>query len=68
MKKIIRILLMVLFPLGILFCIGKCLFSGGFYNFLGGIFLFAAGIGLSIYFFRYDLIQSVLLFIERIFG
>ena len=67
MKKLLKILLIIFFPIGIIFCIGKCLFSGGFANFLGGVFLCSIGAGLAIYFLRYDLIEPIVVFITKIF-
>lgn len=67
MKKLGTILLIIFFPLGILFCVGKCLFSGGFANFLGGVFLCAIGAGLAIYFLRYDLVEPIIQFVTKIF-
>ena len=60
MKKWIKIILIVLFPLGMLYCIGKNLFSRSFASFLGAIFLFGLGMLLAIYLFRFDLIQTFL--------
>lgn len=67
MKKLGTILLIIFFPLGILFCVGKCLFSGGFANFLGGVFLCLIGAGLCIYFLRYDLVEPIVATIQNIF-
>ena len=66
-QTLLTILLIVFFPLGILFCVGKNLFSGGFTQFLGGILLFAAGAVLAIYFLRYDLIEPVIVFVQNTF-
>ena len=43
MKKLTKILLIAIFPLGIIYCVGKNLFSGNFAAFLGAIFLMLAG-------------------------
>ena len=62
MKRLLRIFLIVLFPLGIIYCIGKNLFSGNFVSFLGGIFLFACGFALSVYLLRPDLVEPIIRF------
>lgn len=62
MKKVINTILIVLFPLGIIYCVFKNLFSGNFTTFLGGVFLFGLGMLLAIYLFRFDLIQTFLAF------
>lgn len=50
MKKFLRILLIVLFPLGIVFCIGKALFSNkDFSSFLGVLIICGLGILLGFY-------------------
>ena len=62
LKKVLRTLLIIFFPLGILYCIGKALFGSSFSSFLGGIFLCGVGFVLAIYFFRYDLIEPIVVF------
>ena len=50
MKKVGKILLILLFPLGIIFCIGRALFTGkDFYSYLGMFFIFGLGVLLGIY-------------------
>lgn len=50
MKKFWRIFLIILFPLGIVFCIGKALFSNkDFASFLGMILIFGIGVLLGVY-------------------
>ena len=50
MKKIIKILLVVLFPLGALYCIGRALFNdSGFSGFFGCLLLAGAGILFGMY-------------------
>lgn len=60
MKKIFRIILMVLFPLGVVYCIGRNLFSGGFASFLGGVILFASGVLFAVLLNNTDFIQKLL--------
>lgn len=62
MKKFWKIVLVVLFPLGVIYCVGKNLFSGNFSAFLGGVFLFAIGFGLSVYLLRPDIVENILRF------
>ena len=68
LKKALRILMVVIFPLGVIYCVGKSLFSGGFAQFLGGIFLAIVGALLAIYFLRYDLIEPIVNFFVGIVG
>lgn len=49
MKKIFKVLLIILFPLGIIYCIGQNLFSKNFAGFLGAIFILGGGVLLGIY-------------------
>lgn len=58
-KKLLKILLIIFFPILILYCIGKNLFGGSLVNFLGGLFLIVLTFLATIYFFRYDLIASI---------
>ena len=61
-KKTIRIVMMVLFPLGIIYCVGKNLFSGNFASFMGGVFLFVLGFVVSVCWLRPDIFQSIISF------
>lgn len=50
MKKFWRIFLIILFPLGIVFCIGKALFSNkDFASFLGMVLILGIGVLLGVY-------------------
>lgn len=50
MKRFWRIFLIILFPLGIVFCIGKALFSNkDFASFLGMILILGVGVLLGVY-------------------
>ena len=62
LKKIFRIMLIVLFPLGVLFCIGKNLFSGNFVGFLGGLFLFVIGAIVGLIIFAPEVYQPIINF------
>ena len=64
-NKILTLLLIIFFPLGIVFCIGKNLFSRDFWSFLGGLLLFACGFVLAIYLFRYDIIEPIITFFSN---
>ena len=57
LKTIGIILLVVLFPIGILYCIGKALFGDkrNFVTYLGMFFIFAAGFCLCAGLFWHDL-------------
>lgn len=65
MKKILKVLLIIFFPLGIIYCVGKNLFSGNVAQFLGGIFLAVGGACTTIYFLRYDLVEPIFEFINK---
>ena len=52
-KIILTVLMIILFPLGIVYCIGINLFAGKkFAAFLGGVLLFGVGMLLAIYLVR----------------
>lgn len=52
-KIILTVLMIILFPLGIVYCIGINLFAGKkFTAFLGGVLLFGVGMLLAIYLVR----------------
>lgn len=57
-----RLLLIALFPIGMLYCIGKNLWSKDLASFLGGIFLFLAGFIVSIVLLRPDIIDKIVSF------
>ena len=59
LNKVLTIIMIILFPLGIVYCICKNLFSGNFASFLGGVLLFAGGFIVSVVLLRYDIIQSI---------
>lgn len=60
MKKLLKVLLVLIFPLGMLYCIGKNLFSGNAASFLGGVLLLAIGFILAVGLLRHDLIDLVI--------
>ena len=64
-KKVLNIILVILFPLGIIYCIGKNLFSGNFASFLGGIMLFALGFVLCVFWLRPDIVEPIITFFGR---
>ena len=61
-SKILRLILIILFPLGIVYCVGKNLFNGNFVSFLGGVCLFALGFLLALWTLRPDLVQPIISF------
>ena len=61
-SKFLRIILIVLFPLGIIYCVGKNLFSGNFVTFLGGVLLFGLGFLLALWTLRPDLVEPIINF------
>ena len=65
LKKIATIIMIVLFPLGMIYCIGKNLFSGNFASFLGGVCLFIVGFILAIFLLRPDIVEPIINFIAN---
>ena len=63
LKKVLTIIMIVIFPLGIIYCIGKNLFNGNFVTFLGGVFLAVIGFVVCVIWLRPDIIQSIVSFL-----
>ena len=61
-NKIIKTLMIIFLPLGILYCVGKNLFNGNFATFMGGVCLFLGGIVVATIWLRPDIIQSIVKF------
>ena len=61
-SKIFRTIMIILFPLGILYCVGRNLFKSDFASFLGGLFLLAGGFVLAIFLLRPDLVEPIISF------
>lgn len=68
LNKILTIIMIILFPLGIIYCIGKNLFNGNFASFLGGWFLFGLGFVFCIILLRPDISEPVFEFFRSIKG
>ena len=66
LKKILSIMMIVLFPVGILYCVGKNLFSGNFATFMGGVLLFASGFVLALFLLRPDVVAPVASFFNNL--
>ena len=64
-SKVITILIVALFPLGILYCIGKNLWSRDWTSFLGGLFLFLGGMVVTVVWLRPNIIDSIKNFFIR---
>ena len=60
--------MIIIFPLGIIYCVGKNLFNGNFAAFLGGIFLFIGGFVLALFVLRPDIVEPILTFFKLIKG
>lgn len=59
MKKFWRIFLIVLFPLGIVYCVGRALFTGnGFASYLGMFFIFGFGTLLGVYLANPEMVRG----------
>ena len=65
-SKVLNILLVIFFPVGIIYCIGKNLFGGNFSTFLGGLLLFASGFVLALFLLRPDIVKPVLSFFNNL--
>lgn len=65
-NKILTILLIILFPIGMLYCIGKNLFSRNFTSFLGGICLLVAGFLLCVFLLRPDIVEPIFEFFRNL--
>ena len=63
MKKFMTILMVLIFPLGVIYCLGKNLFNRDFVAFLGGVFLFLGGFGLSLWLFNHEIVIKFLPFL-----
>lgn len=70
LKLIIRILMIVIFPIGMLYCIVRALLPGrkGLTSYLGMIFIFVAGFALCFCFLRQGLLLAVVDWIKSIGG
>ena len=63
MKKFLTILMILVFPLGVIYCLGKNLFNRDFVAFLGGVFLFLGGFALSLWLFNPEIVIKFLPFL-----
>lgn len=59
LSKELKIIMIVLFPIGIIYCIGKNLFGSNFVAFLGGLFLLIIGFVLAIFLLRPDIVEPI---------
>ena len=66
LKKIATIIMIVLLPLGMIYCIGKNLFNGNFASFLGGVSLLVVGFVLAIVLLRPDIVEPIISFINQV--
>lgn len=66
LNKVLTIIMIILFPIGIVYCIGKNLFSGNFAPFLGGLILFLGGFVLAMFLLRPDLVEPIISFFKGI--
>lgn len=60
MKKILRIILIILFPLGIVYCVLNSLLGNKFTGFLGIIFACGIGVVLGIYLIEPQVLVGIL--------
>ena len=69
LKKIKIILLIVFFPIAMVYCIGKALFTGqGFASYLGMFFIFGLGTLLGVYLGNPEMVKGWFQAIARVFG
>ena len=69
MKKFVRIMMVILFPIGILYCIGRALFTGnGFASYLGMIFIFGIGILLGVHFGNPEITRGLFQAVDKWLG
>lgn len=70
LKTILIVIVVILFPIGILYCIGKALFADNrtFATYLGMLFIFLAGFIVCFLIFRQDLVQAAVNWINNIIG
>lgn len=66
LNKILTIIMIIIFPLGIIYCVGKNLFNGNFASFIGGILLFVIGFVLAIFLLRPDIAQPIITFFSSL--
>ena len=62
-NSLLTLLLIICFPIGIVYCIGKNLFNGNFASFIGAILIFGAGFCLAVWLLRPDISQTVIDFL-----
>lgn len=67
-KKIITITAIILFPLFMLYCIGKNLWNRGLIEFLGGLFLLITGFIIAVFVLRPDIVEPIINFFKTITG
>ena len=65
LNKKTKMLLVILLPLGIVYCIGKNLFGSNFVAFLGGVLIFAAGFLLALFLLRPDIVEPIVNLFSR---
>jgi len=66
-KKILTVLLIILFPLGMIYCIGIALFSDkrSFKTFIGIVLIFGIGILLGMYFIDHTVYDAIINWIVK---
>jgi hypothetical protein len=64
MNKFLRNLLIIFFPLGVIYCVGRNLFAGNFASFLGAVFIFLGGFIVAILLLRPDILQTIITLVE----
>ena len=61
-NKFFKILMIIFFPLFMLYCIGKNLFRDDILSFFGGVFLFVVGFLVGLFILRPDLVAPIIRF------
>ena len=59
-----NIILIILFPLGIIYCIGKCLFANSLCGFIGALLLCMCGFCVGIYLYDIGVLDNCISYIK----
>lgn len=65
LNKLITILFIILFPLGIIYCVGKCLFANSIAGFIGALLLCVAGFCIGVYLYDIGVLTPAVEFVKE---
>lgn len=60
-----NIILIILFPLGIIYCIGKCLFANSLCGFIGALLLCVCGFCIGVYLYDTGVLDTCIAYIKN---